>query len=342
MHGDPIADVDVVQVLSMLRTSEIKSKPRGLLKTKPKRRSGQGAHGPRQRRLRPQKKAPRVLRCRRLLAASAPAASVPAAATAPPPPPPAAAPPNRCIRARAEWRRAAQQPQPRRAQPPPPPPAHHANGVNGHTNGHAATAGTRCDRAHPHRTACAAACSTAARPTAARAAAYAEDCRRPPRRPACRVRATGSRRAAAVACTRLPPCSRRPCSHPRRRWPPQHRRLCIRSSVRRQHAPTQNAVHPPPIQMPSGQPMIDPKTGLTAPARPIAVQAPPTGPIPVVAPAPQPRANGTTPPQNGAAAAAAPPPPPCRPTSRAGFYHLPPAIAESLARLAGTLPRKPN
>jgi hypothetical protein len=110
-----------------------------------------------------------------------------------------------------------------------------------------------------------------------------------------------------------------------------------------QHAPTQNAVHPPPIQMPSGQPMIDPKTGLMAQARPIAVQAPPTGPIPVVAPAPQPRANGTTPPQNGAAAAAAaPPPPPAAPRPAPDFTNLPPAIAESLARLAGTLPRKPN
>jgi hypothetical protein len=109
-----------------------------------------------------------------------------------------------------------------------------------------------------------------------------------------------------------------------------------------QVAPMPNAVHPPPIQMPPGQPMIDPKTGLMAPARPITVQAPPTGPMPVVAPAPQPRANGTPPPQNGAAAAAAPPPPPAPPRPAPDFTNLPPAIAESLARLAGTLPRKPN
>ncbi len=57
---------------------------------------------------------------------------------------------------------------------------------------------------------------------------------------------------------------------------------------------------------------------------------------------PAPRTNGAPPPANGPAPAAAAPPPPTPPRPAPDFTNLPPAIAESLARLAGSLPRKPN
>jgi hypothetical protein len=118
-----------------------------------------------------------------------------------------------------------------------------------------------------------------------------------------------------------------------------------------ERGPAPAAVHPPPMQMPQASPAVDPKTGLMPPQlqheiglqqpRPMTGQSPyPAGPPPVVAPAPQPRTNGASPPPNGAAPANAAPPAPPRPAP--DFTNLPPAIAESLARLAGSLPRKPN
>jgi hypothetical protein len=113
------------------------------------------------------------------------------------------------------------------------------------------------------------------------------------------------------------------------------------------------AVHPPPMQMPPGaSPAVDPKTGLMPPQlqheiglqqpKPMTGQPPhPAAPPPPLM-APAPRTNGAPPPANGAAPAAAAPPPPAPPRPAPDFTNLPPAIAESLARLAGSLPRKPN
>jgi hypothetical protein len=104
--------------------------------------------------------------------------------------------------------------------------------------------------------------------------------------------------------------------------------------------------------MPASPPAVDPKTGLMPPQlqheiglqqpRPITGQPPhPSGPPPLVAPAPQQaRGNGGPMPQNGPASAGPAQPTPSRPAP--DFTNLPPAIAESLARLAGSIPRNPN
>lgn len=87
--------------------------------------------------------------------------------------------------------------------------------------------------------------------------------------------------------------------------------------------PPNGAPLPPPFAMP---PQMPPSPGSVPPgARPMASPAPP---IPAAAFAPPPGAGGVVPPPPGARPPVGGPPPP-------DFSKLPPAIAESLARLAG-------
>ena len=97
------------------------------------------------------------------------------------------------------------------------------------------------------------------------------------------------------------------------------------------------APHPSPLQRTAvTEAALDPKTGLPPPH--IAQQRPGGAPLqPAVAPAP---------PRLAPLPAASQPAPPPQPAAQArpapDFANLPPAIAESLMRLAGSLPRKSN
>lgn len=320
--GDPIADTDVVQVLSVLRTSEIKNKPRGLFRTKPKKRPAQAPASRQAPAARPESAPvrPAASPAPALVAPAAPASSAPGPAAHPaasrdvsrPVPPPGIA--------TRPLQRPPQAPQQ---------PVHHQ--VNGHANG--AAAATAVNGRAP-----------GGPPPPMPASA-------PPHPVSKLVDVLPDLPAAAGGPPPLPP--------PPPRAPPQPQMAAAPpppqpASPAMDRGPAPAAVHPPPMQMPPGAPpAVDPKTGLMPPqlqheiglqpARPVIGQPPHASVAPPLV-APAPRTNGPPPPANGAAPApaAAAPSPPAPPRPAPDFTNLPPAIAESLARLAGSLPRKPT